>query len=69
MSLTREELREVTVIVWQRFPRIPTERNCKTERDMRDRARNAYKERLINDITAKKNLLAQMASDAEGARG
>lgn len=67
--MTRDELAAVNVLVFQRFPKIPTERNCKTEFNMRQAAREAYRQRLINDIQAKKIILETLAPTAEEARG
>lgn len=67
--MTKDELAAVNVLVFQRFPKIPTERTCKTEYNMRNAAREAYRQRLINDITAKKIVLETVAPTAEEARG
>ena len=67
--MTKDELAAVNVLVFQRFPKIPTERTCKTEYNMRNAAREAYRQRLINDITAKKILLETVAPTAQEARG
>jgi hypothetical protein len=67
--MTKDELAAVNVLVFQRFPKIPTERKCKTEFNMRQAAREAYRQRLINDITAKKIILETVAPTAEEARG
>jgi hypothetical protein len=67
--MTRDELAAVNVLVFQRFPKIPTERTCKTEYNMRNAAREAYRQRLINDITAKKIILETVAPAAQEARG
>jgi hypothetical protein len=65
--MTKDELAAVNVLVFQRFPKIPTERTCKTEYNMRNAAREAYRQRLINDITAKKIILETVAPTAEEA--
>ena len=62
--MTRDELAAVNVLVFQRFPKIPTERTCKTEYNMRNAAREAYRQRLINDIEAKKIILETVAPTA-----
>lgn len=67
--MTRDELAAVNVLVYQRFPKVPTERTCLTEFNMRQAAREAYRQRLINDITAKKIILEEMAPTAQEARG
>jgi hypothetical protein len=65
--MTRDELAAINVIVYQRFPKIPTERTCLTEFNMRQAAREAYRQRLINDIEAKKIILEEVASASEEA--
>jgi hypothetical protein len=65
--MTKDELAAVNVLVFQRFPKIPTERTCKTEYNMRNAAREAYRQRLINDIEAKKIILEAVASASEEA--
>jgi hypothetical protein len=67
--MTKDELAAINVIVYQRFPKIPTERTCKTEYNMRNAAREAYRQRLINDIEAKKIILETVAPTAQEARG
>jgi hypothetical protein len=67
--MTKDELAAVNVLVFQRFPKIPTERTCKTEYNMRNAAREAYRQRLINDIEAKKIILEEVAPAAQEARG
>lgn len=42
-----------------RFPKIPTERTCKTEQAMRIAARNSYKQRLTDEREAKKGILVE----------
>ena len=65
--MTRDELAAINVIVYQRFPKIPTERTCLTEFNMRQAAREAYRQRLINDIEAKKIILEEVAPASEEA--
>jgi hypothetical protein len=65
--MTRDELAAVNVLIYQRFPKIPTERTCLTEFNMRQAAREAYRQRLINDIKAKKIILEEVASASEEA--
>jgi hypothetical protein len=67
--MTKDELAAVNVLVFQRFPKIPTERTCKTEYNMRNAAREAYRQRLINDIEAKKIILETVAPAYQEARG
>ena len=65
--MTADELHIIHTLVMARFPKLPTERGCITEKRMRDAAREAYRTRLINDITAKKIVLEKMASAAKEA--
>ena len=65
--MTADELHIINTLVMTRFPKLPTERGCITEKRMRDAAREAYRTRLINDITAKKIVLEEVASAPEKA--
>ena len=65
--MTADELHIIHSLVMARFPKLPTERGCITEKRMRDAAREAYRTRLINDITAKKIVLEEMAPAAKEA--
>ena len=65
--MTADELHIIHTLVRARFPKLPTQRGCITEKRMRDAAREAYRTRLINDITAKKIVLEEMAPTAKEA--
>jgi len=65
--MTADQLHIIHTLVMARFPKLPTERGCITEKRMRDAAREAYRTRLINDITAKKIVLEEMAPAPEKA--
>ena len=65
--MTADQLHIIHTLVMARFPKLPTERGCITEKRMRDAAREAYRTRLINDITAKKIVLEEMAPAAQKA--
>lgn len=65
--MTADNLHIINTLVMARFPKLPTERGCITEKRMRDAAREAYRTRLINDITAKKIVLEEMAPTAKKA--
>lgn len=65
--MTADELHIIHTLVMARFPKLPTERGCITEKRMRDAAREAYRTRLINDITAKKIVLEEVASASKEA--
>lgn len=43
----------------QRFPKIPTERTCRTEHMTRMEARQSYKLRLIDERDAAQRILAK----------
>ena len=65
--MTADELHIIHTLVMARFPKLPTERGCITEKRMRDAAREAYRTRLINDITAKKIVLETLAPASKEA--
>ena len=65
--MTADQLHIINTIVMARFPKLPSERGCIIEKRMRDAAREAYRTRLINDITAKKIVLEEMAPTAKEA--
>ena len=65
--MTADELHIIHTLVMARFPKLPTERGCITEKRMRDAAREAYRTRLINDITAKKIVLETLAPASKQA--
>jgi hypothetical protein len=65
--MSADELHIIHTLVMARFPKLPTERGCITEKRMRDAAREAYRTRLINDITAKKIVLETLASTPKEA--
>ena len=65
--MTADDLHIINTLVMARFPKLPTERGCITEKRMRDAAREAYRTRLINDITAKKIVLEEVASASKEA--
>ena len=57
MEITAEELQTIWKTVMNRFPKLEIEQRCKIEHDFRQRARESYKQRLINELTAKKTIL------------
>ena len=65
--MTADQLHIIHTLVMARFPKLPTERGCITEKRMRDAAREAYRTRLINDITAKKIVLEEVAPASQKA--
>jgi hypothetical protein len=56
MTITSEELQTIWEMVMQRFPKLEIEQRCKIEQEFRHRARESYKQRLINELQAKKNI-------------
>jgi hypothetical protein len=57
---------EIERSVWERFPKLDTERRCATEKRMRDAARKAYRERLINELQTKAGILAPVDEATDG---
>jgi hypothetical protein len=57
---------EIERSVWQRFPKLETERRCATEKRMRDAARKAYRERLTNELQTTAGILAAMDEATDG---
>jgi hypothetical protein len=57
---------EIERSVWQRFPKLDTERRCATEKRMRDAARKAYRERLINELQTTAGILASVDEATNG---
>ena len=52
--------------VWERFPKLDTERRCATEKRMRDAARKAYRERLTNELQTTSGILASVDEATDG---
>jgi hypothetical protein len=57
---------EIERSVWQRFPKLDTERRCATEKRMRDAARKAYRERLTNELQTTSGILAPVDEATDG---
>lgn len=57
MEITAEEMQTIWATVMNRFPKLEIEQRCKIEHDFRQRARESYKQRLINELTATKTIL------------
>ena len=57
---------EIERSVWERFPKLETERRCATEKRMRDAARKAYRERLTNELQTTAGILASMDEATDG---
>ena len=55
---------EIDRLVFERFPKLATERNCAMEKRMRDAARASYRLKLLHEFsTAKEILDAGRAAD------
>ena len=52
--------------VWERFPKLDTERRCATEKRMRDAARKAYRQRLTDELQTTAGILASMDTATNG---
>lgn len=48
ITLTREEENQIEQEVMNRFPKIPEERRCATERRLRKAARDSYRDKLVS---------------------
>lgn len=46
--LTREEEKAIEAEVMRRFPKLPIERRCATEKRMRNAARDSYRQKLVS---------------------
>lgn len=46
-------------MVMERFPKIPMERTCRLEFEMRNQARFSYKQRLIDERDSKRDVLVE----------
>jgi hypothetical protein len=57
---------EIERSVWERFPKLETERRCATEKRMRDAARKAYRERLTNELQTTAGILAPVDTATDG---
>lgn len=53
---------EIWKLVMQRFPKIEKERTCRTEKEMRDKARQSYYNTLYERFT-KESILAEERGD------
>jgi hypothetical protein len=57
---------EIERSVWERFPKLETERRCATEKRMRDAARKAYRERLTNELQTTSGILEAVDEATDG---
>ena len=51
-------LKEIEILVWEKYPRTQAERKCAIERRMMDRVRDNYRQRLINERIRETQILA-----------
>ena len=61
---TEQQLAEIHAKVMEKYPKLPTERTCMTEFRMRQAARKAYREKLINELSRAQAQVEGMASKA-----
>jgi hypothetical protein len=54
--ITTQETEMIWAEVMRRFPKLEIESRCITEKEFRQRARESYKQRLIDELTATKNI-------------
>jgi hypothetical protein len=57
---------EIERRVWERFPKLDTERRCATEKRMRDAARKAYRQRLTDELQTTAGILAAVDEATNG---
>jgi hypothetical protein len=59
-------LEEIDRLVRERFPKLATEWSCAMEKRMRDAARAAYRQKLIDELSRQEEILvAGGAADAQ----
>jgi hypothetical protein len=58
-------VREVEILVYEKYPMTPAERRCKIERQMMDVLRNRYRQQLYNEFTRTKKILDTVRQAAE----
>jgi hypothetical protein len=56
MEITADQMQTIWAAVMQRFPKLEIEQRCKIEQEFRHRARESYKQKLIHELQAKKNI-------------
>jgi hypothetical protein len=64
--MASDTMDEIERSVWQRFPKLDTERRCATEKRMRDAARKAYRQRLTDELQTTAGILAAMDEATDG---
>jgi hypothetical protein len=54
--ITQQETEMIWAEVMRRFPKLEIESRCRTEKEFRQQARESYKQRLTDELTATKNI-------------
>jgi hypothetical protein len=49
--------REIEILVFEKYPKTAAERRCMIEKRMMDAVRANYRQKLINELTAKAKIL------------
>lgn len=65
LMLTADEAGYIHVKVMAKYPKLPTERTCMTEFRMRQAARHAYREKLVDELCRAKEEVAAVAPGIE----
>jgi hypothetical protein len=58
-------VREIEILVFEKYPKTLAERRCLTEKRMMDRLREHYRQKLINEFTAKAKVLDSVCEAAK----
>jgi len=58
-------VREVEILVFEKYPRTDAERRCAIERAMMDTLRNRYRQQLYNEFTRAEEILATVRPATE----
>ena len=61
---TDQQMAEIHAKVMDKYPKLQTERTCMTEFRMRQAARKAYREKLMNELSRSQAEMEGMASKA-----
>ena len=59
---------QIDRLVRERFPKLESEFRCRTEKLMRDAARQAYRQRLMNEFQSAEKILATVGEAAPEIR-
>lgn len=63
-----ERKMEIWKIVMERFPKIEKERTCRMEKEMRDKARQSYYDRLYEQYSKESILEEERSNNAESGK-